>query len=124
MTGRSGEDGGSLETGAKTCRMFAGASPLLAAGLAVLRCPGLPRAETLRPSVSVGCAATGVRFGRFRWDDRAAAISVIRVRRPHRRPIKPTRTAWCRPYCPADAGCGMVRLRRGSGRPGQRPPCP
>ena len=77
--GRSGEDGGPLETGAKTCRMFAGASPLLAAGLAVLRCPGLPRAETLRLSVLVRCAATGVRFGRFRWDDRAAILSVIRA---------------------------------------------
>jgi len=32
---------------------------------------GLPRAEILRCSVLVGCAATGVRFGRFRWDDRA-----------------------------------------------------
>ena len=79
MTGRSGEDGGPLETGAKTCRMFAAASPLLPTGLAVLRCPGLPRAETLRPSVLVGCAATGVRFGRFRWDDRAAAISVTKL---------------------------------------------
>ncbi len=76
--GRSGEDGGPLETGAKTCRVFADASPLLSAGFAVLRRPGLPRTETLRLSVLVGCAATGVRFGRFRWDDRAAALSVIR----------------------------------------------
>jgi len=80
-TGRSGEGGGPIATGAKTCPTFAGVSLPLSGESCVLAFTWPAIGGNPRRSVSIGRTETGVRSG-WSWGARATVLCVIRALSP------------------------------------------